>query len=166
MWGRLAHFDHVGYRISTMTDYEITYVSNGEAPEETRAQLDAAVDDELARLEASVEYAAPHLPRRLFYPIKKKRAAGLRLLQLALDPEKIQDLKNFLKKQTDVLRFSILQTARRPEASPALLDQFRPQRGHGSAAPAQRPSPKVPAKPLSEADVEKSIEKALTEQVK
>lgn len=149
-----------------MSDYEITYVSDGELADEARAQLDAEVDSRLQDLGAAVSFTAPHLPRRLFYPVRKKRAAGLRAIQADLASEKIAELQTFLKKLPGVLRFAILRTAYRPEVPQTILDQLRDRRGREASAPTKRPARKTPAKPITDEVVAESIEKALSEEVK
>lgn len=149
-----------------MSDYEITYISDGELADEARAQVDAEVDAHLQELEGSISFTSSHLPRRLFYPVREKRAAGLRAIQADVPPEKVAELRSFLKKLPGMLRFTILRTAHRPEVPQAILDQLRDKRGKTSAPAAKHTTRKPPAKPLTDAIVEESIEKALSEEVK
>ncbi len=147
-----------------MSDYEITYLSDAEQAEETRAQLDADFDAHLVSLGGAVSFTSGNIPRRLFFPIKGKRAAALRTIQADLPPEKVQELQAFLKKLSGVLRFSILQTPRRSEIPAAITELLRQKRGRDSAAPARKPVRK--AAPVTMEEVEKGIEKALEEEVK
>lgn len=147
-----------------MSEYEITYVSDGTVAEDARVQLDAEVDEKIRTLDGAISHVSAHIPRRLFYPVKKQRTAGLRALQVELDPAKVDELKTFLRKQSGVLRYTILNTPRRSEVSAVILDQLRNTRGRVSAAPAKAaPALKTP---VTMEEVEKGIEKALEEQVK
>lgn len=147
-----------------MSEYEITYTSDAEQAEESRAQLDAELDAHLQSLGGAVSFASGNIPRRLFFPIKGKRAAALRTIQVELSAEKIQEVQAFLKKLSGVLRFSILQTPRRSEIPAAITELLRQKRGRDSAPPARKPLQK--AAPVTMEQVEKGIEKALEEEVK
>lgn len=149
-----------------MSDYEITYISDGELAEAARVQLDTETDNLVRDLGGSFSFASAHTPRRLFYPVQKKRAAGLRLLQVDLPAAQLEALKLSLKKQAGLLRFAIIRTPRRADVPQAILDLVRQKKGRPTSAPAQKTAYRAPVKPLTEAEVEQSIEKALTEEVK
>lgn len=149
-----------------MSEYEITYVSDGTVAEEARVALDAEVDEKIRTLDGVISHASAHIPRRLFYPVKKQRSAGLRSLQIELASEKLAELQTFLKKHTNILRATVLRTAHRPEVPQNIVDQLRDKRSRGPASVAKKPARAVPAKPVTEEEVEKGIEKALSEEVK
>lgn len=148
-----------------MPDYEITYTSDAELAEEARLQLDSQLDAHLQELGGSVSFASPSIPRRLFFPIRGKRAAGLRTIQVDLPAEKVQDVQTFLKKLSGVLRFSLIQTPRRAELPAAITELLRQKRGRASVTPPAR-KPTLKAAPVTMEAVEKGIEKALEEEVK
>lgn len=151
-----------------MSEYEITYVSDGTVAEEARVALDAEVDEKVRSLEGVINHATAHIPRRLFYPVKKQRTAGLRSLHVELATDKLADLQTFLKKHANILRSTTLRTPHRPEVSQTIVDQLRDRRSNrgGSPAAAKPAGRPMPAKPVTEEDVEKGIEKALSEEVK
>lgn len=149
-----------------MSEYEITYVSNGTVAEEARVQLDAEVDDKIRALEGVINHASAHTPRRLFYPVKKQRSAGLRSLHVELASDKIEELQTFLKKHASILRAAILQTSHRPEVPQNIVEQLRGSRSRTATPVAKKAVRLTPAKPVTEEDVEKGIEKALSEEVK
>lgn len=152
--------------MATMNEYEITYVSNGTVAEEARVQLDNEVEEKIRALEGVIQHASAHTPRRLFYPVKKQRTAGLRNLHIELAPDKLSDLQTFLKKHASILRATILRTPRRAEVPPTIVEQLRGSRSRTGTPVTKKPVRSTPAKPVTEEDVEKGIEKALSEEVK
>lgn len=141
-----------------MSDYEITYLSNPQIAEEERGQLDAAIDGKVADLGGSISFNSPHTRRCLAYPVAKTTAAFLRMIQTELPGDQIDSLRQFLKKQAGVLRFTILNTPRRQEVPVDIMQEKVARQPVKAAA--------KPAKAVTMADVEKGIEEALTEEVK
>ncbi len=160
-----------------MTDYEITYITDSLLDEAGRGELDTAIDSKISDLAGVASFASPNLRRRLAYHINKKNTAFIRTLQIQLDPAKITEMHTLLKKNPGIIRFSILQTPRREDATAEVIDRYtrkndgktttgqRPL-GHKAAADGAPGKAGAPAKEVTMQDVEKGIEEALTAEVK
>lgn len=151
-----------------MSDYEITYIATPTLDETARGALDADVDAKIADLKGSIGYHSPNLRRRLAYAIEKQGNAFVRTVQIELDPSRIATIHQLLKKNSGILRFSILQTSRREEANQEIIDRY--SRRKDTKAPTRKPmgqtaAPKE-AKEVTMQDVEKGIEEALHEEIK
>lgn len=141
-----------------MSEYEITYIVSGKAGDEGRDRMNADFEKQLTDLEGKLEHGSAALRRQLAFPIKAEVTGFVRTVQITLDPSKLTELQQFLKKNEYVLRFTILNTPRREELPADLmkaLEEESPKR-----------VPKKPAKEVTMEDVEKGIEDALTEEVK
>lgn len=153
-----------------MKNYEITYIANGNLAEDERGQVDAAIDSKITELAGTVEHASAALRRRLAYEIDKKTSGFLRSLQIQLDPEHIKTIETMLRKDNNIIRFTILATSRREEVASELIEKYVPKKGDKKKAgkPTIKPRAKAvePAAPVTMEDVEKGIEEALTEEVK
>lgn len=143
-----------------MKEYEISYISSPSLTEDARAELDNAITENIEAAKGSISYDTPVIRRRLAYEIEKQPLGFLRTVQAEIDPEKINALRDKLKKHKGVLRINILQTAKRQEVTPDMLDV--------AAQKAKEPSKadKEPAKEMSMEEVEEKIEEALEEEVK
>lgn len=145
-----------------MSEYEITYITNPQLPEEARGQLDAAIDAQISELGGLINSNAPHIRRRLAYPLSKQTSAFLRLIQIELPAEQVSSLRLWLKKQAGVLRTTILQTAARQAVSADILEPAFTKTTTGKPAKTVA----KPARAVTMEDVEKGIEEALMEEVK
>lgn len=150
--------------------YEITYLIDPKLSEEERGAFNASVDELVSGFSGNVLPGGPVLRKRLAYKIKKQEAAFLRVLNIELDPAKIADLQDFLKRAEGVMRFTILATPQRTRMSQELLDKHGRRSGkdakkqmHKGEEKAKTPEEK---KEVTMQDVEKGIEEALTEEVK
>jgi small subunit ribosomal protein S6 len=72
----------------------------------------AKVRDFILSLGASIKKETAWEKRKLAYPIKKQTAGFYFILEMDLEPEKIAELKNYLKLNNDVLREMIIDTSR------------------------------------------------------
>lgn len=140
-------------------EYELTYIANPELNDDDRGELDAAVDMVIAELGGRVTESSPTMRRRLFYPILKKQAAFSRAINLELPPDQLEQLRHRLRRLPNMLRLTMLRTAKRPEVPP---DQFA-QAVEGYT---RRRGAEPAAKPVTEQAVAAGIEKALQEEVK
>jgi ribosomal protein S6 len=143
------------------TEYELTYLSDPNLEDERRRELEATIDAEITNLGGAILGSLPSSRKRLSYPIKKQAVAFLRLLNLQLDPAQTNNLRSFLHKQKDLLRFTFLATPPQTEITPDLL--FK------SAAESAKPSPKLEKKSdkkVTMAEVEEGIEEILKEEIK
>lgn len=149
-----------------MHDYEITYLADPTLDEAKKESLDESIDKIVNDIGGEISYASPSdtpgSRRRLNFPIADQRVAWMRVMQLQLDPAKINELLATLKKQADILRITVLQTPRRQEVSAAIFDA--PEKAPASAESA--PSVKPAGKKVTMAEVEEKIEEALEEEVK
>lgn len=143
------------------TEYEITYLTDPQLTQEQRGELDASIDEQVGEVAGQIIKTTPTLKRRLMYPIDKKMAGFSRTLQIALESDKIEPLKNSLTKKAGVMRVLVLATSARPEVASDVFTQ-------AALAAAERASGKVkkPDKPVTMEAVEKGIEEALKEEVK
>jgi len=89
----------------------------------------------------------------------------LRSIQIELNPTKIDDIREMLKRHKNVLRFTILNTPKRDEVSAELLEKAQQKPGQEQKKKTEEPA-KKPAKKVTMEDVEKGIEEALSEEVK
>ncbi len=145
-----------------MNEYEITYISSPSLSEDDRGAVDLAIDTTIDHLEGRISYNSTPTRRRLAYPVKKQAIGFLRTVQASLEPNQIENLRNELKKNKGVIRFSILQTSRREEVSPAILDRTAKEQ----TAPKKVSKNQESAKEVTMSEVESQIEKALEEEVK
>jgi ribosomal protein S6 len=148
-----------------MNEYEITYLTSPSLSEDDRGVVDVAVDSVIDQLKGSISGNSTPTRRRLAYPIQKQSLGFLRTVQASLDPSKINNLREQLKKTKGLIRFSILQTAHREEVSPSILDRAKKEQATVTAKTASDKD-KEPAKEISMSEVESQIEKALDEEVK
>lgn len=149
-----------------MHDYEITYLANPTLDEAKKESLDESIDKIVNDIGGEISYTSPSdtpgSRRRLNFPIADQRVAWMRVMQIQLDPAKINELLATLKKQADILRVTVLQTPRRQEVSAAIFDA--PEKAPASAE--STPSVKPASKKVTMAEVEEKIEEALEEEVK
>jgi small subunit ribosomal protein S6 len=156
------------YKPLDMNQYEITYISNPNLDESERAQLDSTIDAKITELSGNTIHTTSSLRRRLAYQIEKNTSGFLRYLHLELAPEHIATIQDWLRKENNVLRFSILATIKRPEVSAEITAKYVQKKGDAKKKPvkaATRAKTKAAA-PVTMEDVEKGIEEALTEEVK
>lgn len=153
-----------------MNQYEITYISNPNLDEGQRAQLDGAIDAKISELSGTSNHATTSLRRRLAYAIDKNTSGFLRYIHLDLAPEHISTIKELLHKDNNILRYSIVATARRQEVPAEITAKYVTKKTDagkkkmGGKAPA-RSTPKE-VKPVTDEAVAKGIEEALSEEVK
>ena len=145
-----------------MNEYEITYIISGKAADEARDTLNSDVEKRIADLEGKINHASAALRRQLAYELNKEKTGFVRVLSVTLDPSKIADIHTLLKKNTNILRFAILNTPYREELPSDALTNLEEE---ASKAKAAKEAPKEPAKEVTMEDVEKGIEDALTEDV-
>ncbi len=149
--------------------YEITYLIDPKLSEEDRGSVETSVDDLVAKLEGSTSAPTPTLRKKLAYDIKHNNSAFLRIVNIELQPSKVADIQDFLKREVKVLRFTILATAARKRISTELLEKYSKKSGKDKTGkPERRKAPEsiAPAKEVTAEAVEKGIESALTEEVK
>lgn len=145
-----------------MNEYEITYIISGKAADETREALNTDVEKRIADLEGKITHASAALRQQLAYELNKEKTGFVRVLSIALEPSKIADIHALLKKNTNILRFAILNTPYREELPSNALSNLEDE---AAKAKAEKESPKAEAKEVTMEDVEKGIEDALTEDV-
>lgn len=153
-----------------MNQYEITYISSSNLDETGRAQLDGSIDAKINELAGNATHASNSLRRRLAYPIKKNASGFLRYLHLELAPEHIATIQELLRKESNILRFSILATEKRPEVAADIIAKYVQKKGDNKKKPgSNKPTTHTkakPAGPVTMEAVEKGIEEALSEEVK
>lgn len=142
-----------------MSEYEITYITNPGLTEDARGELDAAIDSIVEKLDGKATHTSENTRRRLAYPIQKQPVGFVRMIQISLDPEKIEELRQAIRKTNGVLRVSVLNTPRRQEVSAAIFDSVTKQQTEPKKVDAK-------AEPVTMKEVEEKIEKALDEEVK
>ncbi len=151
------------------SQYEITYLIDPKLSEEARGALCASFDEQITTEEGNVTASAPVLRKTLAYPIEKQNAAFIRVMAIEVGPEKIDELRNFLKKMEGVMRLTILATPPRTRMSAGLIEKHGKKRGktsHVRPEKQQKEKEVKPAKEVTMQDVEKGIEEALVEEVK
>ncbi|HLD25674.1 MAG TPA: 30S ribosomal protein S6 [Candidatus Andersenbacteria bacterium] len=152
-----------------MPEYEITYLANPQLSEADKDKLDETIERALGEVNGEISSstpptASPGSRRRLHYPIAGHRLAWLRTVQVNLDPAHAEPLRQTIKKQAGVLRVSMLATPARQSVSAAIFDHLASRSKQPTEAAESKPA--VPAKPVTMAEVEEKIEKALEEEVK
>ncbi|HBE90140.1 MAG: hypothetical protein A3E37_04540 [Candidatus Andersenbacteria bacterium RIFCSPHIGHO2_12_FULL_46_9] len=149
-----------------MHDYEITYLADPTLDEAKKDTLDESIDKIVNDIGGEISYTSPSdtpgSRRRLNFPIADQRVAWMRVMQIQLDPAKINDLQTTIKKHADILRLTVLQTPRRQEVSAAIFDAPEKPSVSPESAQAVKPS----GKKVTMAEVEEKIEEALEEEVK
>lgn len=149
--------------------YEITYLIDPKLSEEDRGAVETSIEDLITKLEGSLLGSTPTLRKKLAYEILNNNSAFLRVMNLELDPAKIADLQDFMKREPKVLRFTILSTPERKRISQEILEKYSKRAGKdkgGKPESKKAAEPAAPAKEVTMQDVEKGIEEALTEEVK
>lgn len=150
--------------------YEITYLIDPKLSEEDRGGLNASVDEIIVGFSGTVLPGAPALRKRLAYKIQKQDSAFMRVISLELDPAKIADVQDFLKRAEGVMRFTILATPARTRMSQELLEKHGRRAGKDAKKQTHKTEERNKApqiqKEVTMQDVEKGIEEALTEEVK
>ncbi|MDZ4225285.1 MAG: 30S ribosomal protein S6 [Candidatus Andersenbacteria bacterium] len=141
-----------------MTEYEISYISSPNLAEDARGELDAAIDSSVEKAEGNISHNSESIRRRLVYPIQKQSVGFVRTLQVSLNQDKIEKLRQDIRKMSGILRVSVLATPRRAEVSTSIFEVTKEQ-------PAEK-KPTTPAKAISMEEVEEKIEEALDEEVK
>jgi len=147
-----------------MNQYEITYLVNPKTQETAREKLNQGVDTKISDLEGKLAHSSPTLRKNLGYAIQEERVAFVRTLQVELDPSKISDVQDMLKREKSILRFTILNTPKRQDAGTEILEKA--QQKPGKEKMEKKEVEKKPAKKVTMEDVEKGIEDALSEEVK
>jgi ribosomal protein S6 len=149
--------------------YEITYLIDPKLSEEERGALETSIDELVTKLNGSLSGSTPTLRKKLAYEIKHNNSAFLRIMNIELDPAKLAELQDFLKREPKVLRSTILATSERKRISQEIFEKYSKRNSKDKAGkPEQRKAPEAatPAKEVTMQDVEKGIEEALTEEVK
>ncbi len=149
--------------------YEITYLIDPKLSEEDRGAVETSVDELVAKFSGTSSSTTPTLRKKLAYEIKHNNSAFLRVINLELDPAKVADIQDFMKREPKVLRFTILATPERKRISQEILEKYSKRAGKDKQGkPEHKKTPEVaaPAKEVTMQDVEKGIEEALTEEVK
>ena len=148
-----------------MNTYEITYLSDPQLTEETRDELNNTVDKQITDVDGAVAHSSPSLRRKLAFPIKDKAFAFVRTMSVDLGPDKLEDVREYLKKHESIIRFTVLNTPKRSEVSAEVAEKFARTKKDSRHKKKPREDRK-PAKKVTMEDVEKGIEEALTEEVK
>ena len=143
-----------------MSEYEITYLARPDLAEDARGELDAAVDKTIEQRDGVIIFSTPSVYRRLGYDINEQSTSFIRTLQAKLDPTLIEEVRKEVRKIDGVMRMSVIKTAQRKEVSPAIFKASQQEKEVKTSTP---PADK---KPVSMAEVEEKIEKALDEEVK
>lgn len=151
-----------------MKQYEITYISDPLLTEEVRHELDVTIETKITEFAGAIEKSIVATRRRLIYPIKKKVNGFLRTINIQLDPAKLIDVQHFLKREGNILRFTIINTIPRGVVAQDIVDRHSIQKKGAAKKKPEKSitrAPKKDVKPVSMEDVEKGIEEALTEKV-
>ena len=150
--------------------YEITYLIDPKLSEEERGAFNTSVDELVSGFSGNVLPGAPALRKRLAYKVKKQESAFMRVISLELDPAKIADIRDFLKRAEGVMRFTILATPARTRMSQELLEKHGRRAGKDAKKQMHKIEERSKApqiqKEVTMQDVEKGIEEALTEEIK
>ncbi|MEK7500084.1 MAG: 30S ribosomal protein S6 [Patescibacteria group bacterium] len=149
------------------SQYEITYLLDPKLSEEDRGALDTSIDELVVKHGGLNTSFAPTLRKKLAYDIKRNNSAFLRVINIELDPAKIADIKDFMKREIKILRFTILATMPRKRITQELFEKYGKKSDKDRSKPDHKKATPVAA-PVKEAtmqDVEKGIEEALTQEV-
>ncbi|MDA1169408.1 MAG: 30S ribosomal protein S6 [bacterium] len=150
------------------SQYEITYLLDPKLSEEDRGTLDTSIDELVAKHGGSVAPSAPTLRKKLAYDIKRNNSAFLRVVNIELDPAKIAAIKDVMKREVKMLRFTILATTQRKRITQEIFDKYGKKSDKDRSGKSDHRKPITPAAPQKEAtmqEVEKGIEEALTQEV-
>lgn len=145
-----------------MREYEVTYLIDPLLQEDTRDELNAAVDSKIAEVSGVLTSTTPSLRRNLGYTIRTARAAFVRTLNITITPDHIHDVRTYLQKAKGVLRFQILNTPKRQDVPADVVAKAMQKEKRGVPVKKETEREK---KPVTMAEVEKGIEKALSEDV-
>jgi len=91
-----------------MKYYELTYLISSEVKEEDIKKLIEEINSFIQKEKGTITKSKNPFPETLAYPIKKQRTASLVSLEFYSDPEKVEDLRKKLKKETEILRFLLV----------------------------------------------------------
>lgn len=147
-----------------MNEYEITYIVSPQLEDKAREELDAGVEKQVSEAKGTIVNNTEGVKQRLAYPITDKNTGYVRVLNIQLDPEKLETLQSQLKKTEGVMRFTVLSTAPREGVTPEMMEKYGRKRKDSGKKPEKREA--KPTKKVTMEDVEKGIEEALSEEVK
>lgn len=149
-----------------MQEYEITYLVDPKLDEKKKLEIDDFINKKILDYKGEVSYIAPSdtpgSRRRLNYPIKDQKMTWLGVFQVQLNPNKIEKLREVLRKKKQILRVSILQTPRREEVSASIFDAAKKPVVNTKTDEQTKPT----TNKISMKEVEEKIEKALEEEIK
>jgi len=88
--------------------YELTYLISPELSEEELKNLSKKISDFILEEEGTLKKTVELFRKKLGYVIKNKEEAFWATLNFHLNPEKIKNLREKLKPETQILRYMIL----------------------------------------------------------
>lgn len=149
-----------------MQEYEITYLVDPKLDEKSKLKVDDYINKKILEYKGETSYVAasdaPGSRRRLHYPIQDQRMTWLGVIQVQLNPNKIEKLRRVLRKKKEIMRVQVLQTDRREEVSAASV--------FDTAKSTDRPDgdekTKTATEKITMKKVEEKIEEALEEEIK
>lgn len=95
-----------------MRHYELTYIISPNLSEKELEDLQEKMNSFVLEEEGKIENSKNPIKRELKYSIKESGEAFLATLNFYLNPEKLENLGNKLKKERSILRFFILNQKR------------------------------------------------------
>lgn len=155
--------------------YEIGYLLKPGLNEEAVLEFAEKLKTEIAGKNGIVITEGRAKKETLAYPVKKETLAFFGWLKFSFsnaDSSPIKEIKAFLNKQNDILRFLIIKTSKEEQAKPALPRYFLSKTPKEKAAlPEEKPEEKTKEKSrptpeetkIKEEEIDKKIEELLGE---
>lgn len=148
--------------MSTLREYEITYILDPALDENKRSEINAAIDTKVDEHKGVISTNSDSTRRKLAYSINKQRTGFLRVIQAQLEPATISPLRHDISRMSGVLRLTVIQSAPRADVTASFFDiTAKP----ATPEPAKA-APKKAATKMTDEEVEEKIEEALDEEVK
>ncbi len=138
-----------------MKYYELTYLISSETKEESIKELAEEINSFIQKEKGVITKSENPFPETLAYPIKKQKTAFWVSSEFYLDPEKIEELRKKLKKETGILRFLLV--SKKMPGKPAFAKASASGQTK-SAEEKEKPEKKVELK-----EIEKKLEEILNE---
>ena len=119
--------------------YELGYLLNAGLKEEEILSFLESLRNTVTAQGGLIISEGKHKLQNLAYPIKKESGAYFNWIRFSLKPSILKEIKEFLSKQTSVLRYLVIKQTEetiKPPVSRPLKKKTKPQ-----AAPKEAPSP-------------------------
>lgn len=154
-----------------MPKYELMYILSSAVSDNDVPTVVAEVDKYISQQGGTLLTQEMLGKKKLAYPIKKTRNGFYVVQTFNLDPSKLQELDNKLRSIESIIRYLVVnvdEQERRAAKDQKIREHMQanrrpqnPEEGAAEKTPAGPTPGPVPSEPISEAELDQKIEKAL-----